>query len=649
MADDESEVTQFLKIPNTNKQNKAKERLENSDTLCGFGIFKGPRLQSWATENVYVVVYGIAGCFIAMAFSYFNGTITTLEKRYGIPTRTSGLISVGSDISTTLTSGFLGYYTGRKHRPRYIALGLVILAVFCLLMATPHFIYGSGEDALKLTREYMSTGYLNATQEDRTLCQNAHPSCVQDVSHWTPIFLLFFAQFISGIGCSLFYTLGLSYMDDNSSKSRTPAMLSWSAFLRMLGPAFGYSLASVCLRLYIDPQLEPLIGNNDTRWLGAWWLGWIILTVIMLVSAVFIYMFPKELPSARARRLKSSDGAGQNSLTELSLQDMMLAVKRLAKNKIYVYNTIASMLYFFGYVPYWTFTPKYIETQYQQSASTATMATGTVALGFSAAGVLLSGYVISKYKPSARSMAAWNGIVDIFTVAGILCYVFIGCDDSDKATSLSPTIDSCSASCHCEYVHYAPICSPNNITYISACHAGCTGKSKDQLGHLIYTDCKCIGALDFANATESQYARQGSCPVDCYNQFLIFLGVMCFLKFIGASGRTANLLLALRCVSFEDKSFALGLGNVVVCLVSFIPSPILFGWILDNNCIVWGKTCGTKGNCWLYDTKSLRFWNIGVWHHAKDLEIFESEGAEITVKEQEQFDLSEKPSEIKKN
>lgn len=72
---------------------------------------------------MFAVVFGIAGCFVAMAFTYFNGTITTLEKRYRIPSQTTSIIIVGTDISTTLTSGLLGYYAGRGHRPRYIALG----------------------------------------------------------------------------------------------------------------------------------------------------------------------------------------------------------------------------------------------------------------------------------------------------------------------------------------------------------------------------------------------------------------------------------------------------------------------------------------------------------------------------------------------
>jgi hypothetical protein len=47
----------------------------------------------------------------------------------------------------------------------------------------------------------------------------------------------------------------------------------FSYFLRMLGPAIGYALASLCLKFYISPTLTPTIGTDDPRWLGAWWFG----------------------------------------------------------------------------------------------------------------------------------------------------------------------------------------------------------------------------------------------------------------------------------------------------------------------------------------------------------------------------------------
>lgn len=104
-----------------------------------------------------------------------------------------------------------------------------------------------------------------------------------------------------------------------------------------------------------------------------------------------------------------------------------------------------------------------------------------------------------------------------------------------------------------------------------------------------------------------QTAVDGACPVNCTNQFLIFLSVMCFVKLIGSFSKSNTMILSLRCMAPEDKSLGLGLGSTVGSLICFIPSPIFFGWILDNFCIVWGKTCSNKGNCWLYETESLRY------------------------------------------
>lgn len=61
------------------------------------------------------------------------------------------------------------------------------------------------------------------------------------------------------------------------------------------------------------------------------------------------------------------------------------------------------------------------------------MVTGTVALVFSAIGVLLSGMIISKFKPRARYLAAWNILVDVVTLAGMIAYAFTGCAANDNS------------------------------------------------------------------------------------------------------------------------------------------------------------------------------------------------------------------------
>lgn len=200
-----------------------------------------------------------------------------------------------------------------------------------------------------------------------------------EVGNWAPQIILFIAQLIAGVGGSLYFTLGVSYMDDNIKKSKTPALISLSYFLRLLGPAFGYSLASFSLKFFIAPTLTPTITPNDPRWLGAWWLGWILLAVVMAIFAFLIGLFPKTLPRAAVRRqirierLKRGWSVEEAEANEpkASLQDMLVTFKKLLVNKTYMCNTIAGIFYFFGYMPFWMFTPKYIEIQYRQSASTS--------------------------------------------------------------------------------------------------------------------------------------------------------------------------------------------------------------------------------------------------------------------------------------
>lgn len=105
------------------------------------------------------------------------------------------------------------------------SLGLYTIVVFCLMNCSLHFIYGAGEDALKLTREFGSVENVTG-EKSQQLCLKETSSCEQTTDQWAPQVILFVAQLILGIGSAVFWIVGIAYMDDNSTKSKTPAMLS---------------------------------------------------------------------------------------------------------------------------------------------------------------------------------------------------------------------------------------------------------------------------------------------------------------------------------------------------------------------------------------------------------------------------------------
>lgn len=258
------------------------------------------------------------------------------------------------------------------------------------------------------------------------------------------------------------------------------------------------------------------------------------------------------------------------------------------------------------------YTAKLIEIIYRQTASASSFYTGTLAIVFSGVGVLVGRLFISKFKPSARFLTMWHIICGVFCVTGIISYAFIGCEENKKTLNLKQdVITSCNADCHCDFVRYSPVCGDNGQTYISACHAGC--KTSAKVNSTDFFNCSCIANEDqdmssiFSWSASKGTAKSGPCDVNCRKELFTFLAIMCFMKFIGATGRTSNFLISIRSIDEKDKTVAIGIGGTLIHLFAFIPSPILFGYILDKTCVVFGQTCTGTGNCWLYDEESLRY------------------------------------------
>lgn len=185
----------------------------------------------------------------------------------------------------------------------------------------------------------------------------------------------------------------------------------------------------------------------------------------------------------------------------------------------------------------------------------------------------------------------WHVICGTICVVGMISYAFMGCAESDKTLRINENSDSiCNADCHCGFVRYSPVCGTDGFTYTSACHAGCK-ISSTQNKTKAFGECSCVRtenvqplttfswALDASN---SKSASSGPCAVNCQKELFTFLALMCFLKFIGATGRISNFLISIRCIDEKDKTVSIGVSSTLVHLFALIPSPILFGFILDK-------------------------------------------------------------------
>ena len=103
----------------------------------------------------------------------------------------------------------------------------------------------------------------------------------------------------------------------------------------------------------------------------------------------------------------------------------------------------------------------------------------------------------------------------------------------------------------------------------------------------------------------------GECPLKCNSliTFVLFLTMALFL-----TGVTQNplLMVTMRSVQKHERAFALGFQFVILRLLAYIPSPIIYGTVIDAACVHWKRNCGDRGDCLVTDLKLLNKYLIGL-------------------------------------
>ena len=62
----------------------------------------------------------------ALTSGYLNSVITTIEKRYEIPSSISGIIASMYEIGNVVTVIFVSYLGSRRHIPIWIGMGKIL-------------------------------------------------------------------------------------------------------------------------------------------------------------------------------------------------------------------------------------------------------------------------------------------------------------------------------------------------------------------------------------------------------------------------------------------------------------------------------------------------------------------------------------------
>ncbi|XP_076635850.1 organic anion transporting polypeptide 74D isoform X2 [Colletes latitarsis] len=618
-----------------------------------------------------------------MYYTYFVSVITTIEKLFQIQSKTTGIIMSATEIGQIGSSLLLTYYGGQGHRPKWIAWGMILFAVSSFTCSMPHFIFG--EQLIHQNERFFSGveprgegGNSNNTDPvPANLCKlhtrpenitldgslsSPLPTQVDTINYCeeefetkqliqtkitTVVLAIFFVSLLGvGMGQTAVYTLGIPYIDDNVASRESPLYFAITIGVRILGPALGFILGSFCTMIYADLSTNPQITPTDPRWVGAWWLGLVLISAMLVLVSLGMFAFPTRLPASRTPP-KRPDAR------KPSLRDFPKAVKRLLKNDILMFRTASSVLHILPIAGLYTFLPKYLESQFRLPAHHANMISGVGGILVMGLGIIISGVFILRAKPNARFVAAWIAFTAVVYAIGMTVLMFIGCPMDDFAglvshsNGLSSFEPTCEATCDCDRNKFSPICGADGKTYFSACHAGCSNYTVVDGKVSLFYNCQCIEAnLTIPETTST--ATIGYCALECSN-FWVYMVLFSVFVFIHSTSEVGSMLLILRCVDPRDKAMALGLIQFAIGLFGNVPCPIVYGAVVDSACLVWEYACGSRGACWLYDSNVFRMFyhgttggilvlafvvDIVVWYKAGSINfVDEQEVEEGTVEE----------------
>ncbi|XP_019504937.1 PREDICTED: solute carrier organic anion transporter family member 2B1 isoform X2 [Hipposideros armiger] len=599
----------------------------------------------------FVLCHSLLQLSQLMISGYLKSSISTVEKRFGLSSQTSGLLAAFNEVGNTILIVFVSYFGSRVHRPRLIGCGAILVVLAGLLMTFPHFISepyrydrtSSGD----MSQDFKASLCLPTTLVPAPAASNSSCSSHTEVKHLTVVGIMFMAQTLLGVGAVPIQPFGISYIDDFAHSNNSPLYLGILFAVTLMGPGLAFGLGSVMLRLYVDIDRMPEGGISltpkDPRWVGAWWLGFLVSAGAVALAAIPYFFFPKEMPTEKhelrfRRRVLAVASKDEDSPSEQSpgeppekqvlgqiapdltviqfIKVFPRVLLRTLRHPIFLLVVLSQVCLSCAVAGMATFLSKFLERQFSITASYANMFIGCLSIPTAIMGIAMGGILVKCLHLSPLRCSALCLLGTLFCLLFKLPLFFMGCP-THQIAGITPQSDSqpglelfpgCMEPCSCPSDDFNPVCDPStHVEYLTPCHAGCTNQVAQAAlnkSQVFYTNCSCV--------TGGGPVQAGSCDSTCSHLVLPFILLMSLGGVMASLTHTPSFMLILRGVKKEDKALAVGIQFMLLRVLAWMPSPVIHGSAIDTTCVHWAWSCGRRAVCRYYDNDLLRNRFIGL-------------------------------------
>ncbi|OWF50039.1 Solute carrier organic anion transporter family member 4A1 [Mizuhopecten yessoensis] len=478
---------------------------EDSDSLnhetCGWGPVRPKCCQRFRSPR-YLLLCLCGASFIQgmVVNGLISVVISSLEKRYSLSSSESGLIASCYDIMSAISLIPISYFGGIGVKSRYLSLGLLSIAAGSFIFSLPHFTsdvynFGRVDDNLLCL--------MNGSSSCSTYSPSASNLSVSDYK-----FVFYLAMLLMGVGSVPLFTLAQPFLDESVPVRSASLYLGIYHCCNVLGPAAGYIIGAISLSYYVDiDRIQKVTVNSESsRFVGAWWVGFLFGALLAALMAIPLMGFPGILPKTtdykegREKETYKTGGQSDRSLgdgdqmgegvgeTTTNCFGVYKSFKVLFMNPTFVFLTLAETTEGFVLAGSSTFLPKFAEVQFSLPAATAALYVGAAIIPAGGLSTFMGGFIVKRFNLSVRGILKFCvGLMMTSTVLGLFLLIhcpsvpFAGVNIEYGQASSSGTkflgsfrSDSCYRNCSCTQAdNYNPVCGVDGITFYSPCYAGC--------------------------------------------------------------------------------------------------------------------------------------------------------------------------------
>ncbi|CAD5116126.1 DgyrCDS5050 [Dimorphilus gyrociliatus] len=235
----------------------------------------------WTNIQSFLILMSLLFFSTGFIESYTKRAVIDLQRRFAFDDRYSFFLNGLSDVGLACCVIFAGYYGNNLHRPKVIGIG-VCITIVGLLCFVPQVQYDNF-DPSNMTALHGDAAICTGTRKYYSQCD-----IVKKFERGSRfVSLLSLGQFLIGCGQTLWTILGLMYIDDNcdnltKSTHFIGILISMKFFGQSIGALLGFGFGEINENL-----------KSGLDWIGAWWLGFAIITGLLFFTAIPIFCYPR--------------------------------------------------------------------------------------------------------------------------------------------------------------------------------------------------------------------------------------------------------------------------------------------------------------------------------------------------------------------